>query len=239
MSHQKISLSLIIPCFNEEENLSILIENLLEIEDNFHEIIIVNNGSTDNTTAVISQLVHNKDTCIKVVELTQNNGYGHGIKAGIHTASGEIIAWTHADLQTDPKDVVKAFKFYIKNSNYKKCILKGKRIGRGFFDNFFTVCMSLISSIAMKARLTDINAQPKIFHSDFLKNLKDAPDDFSLDLYILYKATTNNYSILEYPVNFGNRLFGTAKGGGTFFGKLRLIIRTLLYINTLRGSIKT
>ena len=238
MIPKKINLSLIIPCFNESENLPILIKNLLEIESEFYEIILVNNGSTDNTNSVANDLIKNENSCIKILDLPKNNGYGYGIKAGLQKASGEIIAWTHADLQTDPKDVAKAFQFYIKNKNYKKCLLKGKRIGRGFFDNLFTLGMGVIASIALNIRLSDINAQPKMFHSSFLKNINDAPDDFSLDLFMLYEAVNNNYSILEYPVHFSNRIFGDAKGGGTFLGKFRLIVRTFSYIKRLRGNIK-
>ena len=238
MNIETKSLSIIIPCFNETENLSILFEKLLEIQNHCHEIILVDNGSTDDTRTKLEILIDEYDSCIKVLYLKTNVGYGHGLMSGVKKASGEIIAWTHADLQTDPKDVVNAYNTYIENQDYKNCILKGKRKGRGFFDNFFTVSMALYSSFKMKIKLSDINAQPKMFHHSFKKHIEDAPDDFSLDLFLLYKASINNYSIMEYPVNFSERIFGSSKGGGTFIGKIKLMIRTLIYINKLKLKLK-
>ena len=94
--------------------------------------------------------------------------------------------------------------------------------------------MSIISSLTFRVKLSDVNAQPKMFNKDFIKFLDDAPNDFSLDLFILVTAVKNNYTVLEHPVSFENRNYGVSKGGGTIFGKLKLTIRTLKYINKLR-----
>ena len=98
--------------------------------------------------------------------------------------------------------------------------------------------MSIVSSIAFNIRLSDINAQPKMFSRDFIKYIDNAPNDFSLDLFILVKAIKMNYTILEYPVMFKNRNYGISKGGGSFIGKIKLTLRTLSYINKLRITLK-
>ena len=149
---------------------------------------------------------------------------------GIKEALGDVIAWTHADLQTDPTDVINAYSDFTENSDYEKCILKGKRVGRNPFDAFFTFGMGILSSFLMGVKLNDINAQPKMFHRSFLEKITDAPNDFSLDLYLLYQAKKNGFNIIEYPVNFGKRLHGEAKGGGTLKGKWNLIKRTWTYM---------
>tara|TARA_B100001564_G_C20240634_1_gene490330 strand:+ start:27 stop:326 length:300 start_codon:yes stop_codon:yes gene_type:complete len=97
--------------------------------------------------------------------------------------------------------------------------------------------MGIISSFLLKVKISDVNAQPKIFHNNFLKLLKKYPEDFSLDLFILYKAKVNGYKIYEHPVDFKNRLYGEAKGGGTIIGKIKLIIRTLSYIINLKSKL--
>ena len=83
-------------------------------------------------------------------------------------------------------------------------------------------------------KLSDINAQPKIFHKNFLKKIDNPPSDFSLDLYLLITAKLNNYEILTYPVILKKRIAGLAKGGGSFKGKIKLTCRTLKYIYKLR-----
>ena len=97
--------------------------------------------------------------------------------------------------------------------------------------------MSLMSSLFLNQKLWDINAQPKIFHRDFMNHLKKAPYDFSLDLYVLFVANRIKISIKSFRVFFSNREFGEAKGGGTLKGKFKLIKRTIGYIIELRNDI--
>ena len=107
------NLSLIIPCYNEQDNLPLLFKKLLKIQVKFNEIILVDNGSTDNTSLIIENFIKNNDSCIKILKLKKNIGYGNGIMSGIRKSSGKIIAWTHADLQTDPQDVVDAYEYFM------------------------------------------------------------------------------------------------------------------------------
>ena len=223
-------LSVIIPCYNESENISVIF-NKLSLFDNGVEIVFVDNGSTDNTAERIREKIA-EINCnnIKCVTITKNIGYGHGIMSGINSASGEVLSWTHADLQTDPSDLLEAYKIYVAHPRYPYCILKGRRVGRNFFDTIFTAGMSLLSTVLLRVPLSDVNAQPKMFHRNFLNKLPNPPLDFSLDLYLLYQARVHKYPILEHNVYFGKRLYGDSKGGGTLKGKLKLIQRTLNYI---------
>ena len=223
-------LSVIIPCYNESENISVIF-NKLSLFDNDVEIVFVDNGSTDNTAERISEkIAETNSSNIKCVSVTKNIGYGHGIMSGVSSASGEVLSWTHADLQTDLSDLLEAYKIYIAHPQYPHCILKGRRVGRNLFDAMFTAGMSLLSTILLRVPLSDVNAQPKMFHRNFLKKLPNPPRDFSLDLYLLYQARIHKYPILEHQVHFGKRLYGESKGGGTLKGKLNLIQRTLKYV---------
>ena len=231
-------LSVIIPCYNESENISVIF-NKLSLFDNDVEIVFVDNGSTDNTAERISEkIAETNSSNFKCVTIINNIGYGHGIMSGVSSASGEVLSWTHADLQTDPSDLLEAYKKYIAHPRYPYCILKGRRVGRNFFDAMFTAGMSLLSTLLLRVPLSDVNAQPKIFHRNFLKNLPNPPRDFSLDLYLLYQARIHKFPILEHQVHFGKRLFGESKGGGTLKGKLKLIKRTLKYMLKLTRELE-
>ena len=207
-------LSIIIPCYNEAENLPYLIQKLEKISFDGLEIILVNNGSTDSTNEVFSEEKKKRNLGIRLLIIKKNIGYGHGIMEGVLKASGEYIAWTHADLQTDPSDVVKAYENLKKTKLGLNSVIKGRRVRRNYFDTFFTLSMSIIASFIMGVKLSDINAQPKIFHKSFRTKLKNYPMDFSLDLFFLYQARINGYSLIEFPVSFKHRRFGESKGGG-------------------------
>ena len=228
------TLSIIIPCYNESQNLKkliIVIEIALK-KINFEvEVILVNNGSTDNTYEIINGLsVNNK--YIKFVNIKKNIGYGNGILKGLSCAKKNYLAWTHADLQCDFNDCLSGFETLYQNNLNKETnyLLKGKRLNRKFLDNLFTRLMSIFIKVLCKVDLEDINAQPKIFPRKLYNLFSNPPKDFLLDFYLMYLSQRNNYKILNLNVNFLERLYGESKGGGTLFGKIRLSLRTAYYI---------
>ena len=232
-------LSIVIPCYNEEKNIHPLFEKIKKLlEDySFVEIIIIDNGSTDNTNENImsSDLFNEKK--INLLKLEKNIGYGHGIMSGVNIAQSQFISWCHADLQTEPSDVLNAYTKNIEKLKSEKYIIKGLRKNRNFFDSMFTFGMSLFASIVFKKKINDINAQPKLFPKSFLKYMKDYPKDFSLDLYLLVMAKANNYGIINHEVIMKKRLFDEAKGGGSLKGKIKLIKRTVIYIIELKKKL--
>ena len=231
-----IDLSIIFPCYNEEKNLVSLIKKISATKKKNYKIkiefILVDNGSTDNTLKILKKL--NKKKLFKIINLKKNLGYGGGILKGLSCAKGEIISWTHADLQCEPSDVVNAINKYKKEIYLTNTIIKGKRIKRRFIDNLFSLLMTFFTGIIFGTKFNDVNAQPKIFHKKFLKYFKRAPDDLALDLFFLFIAKKNSYKILEYPVYFNKRTGGTAKGGDSLIGKLTLSIRTIKFIIALK-----
>ncbi len=221
-------LSVVIPCYNEEKNIPLLLEKLdSSIKDNKEiEIILVNNGSTDNSKEVLQDLIP-KYSFARSVEIEVNQGYGNGILYGLSFAKGLFIGWTHADLQTDPYDIIKALKL-IKAYNYNpKIFIKGLRKKRPLFDTIFTVGMSIFESIYLQNFLWDINAQPNIFHNTFYHTWKQPPKDFSLDLYALYKAKKAGLKVIRFDVNFPERIHGHSSWNTGIKQKIKFIKRTI------------
>ncbi len=236
-----VALSIVIPCYNEVGNLVMLLDrcrHAIGTRDDI-EVIFVDNGSTDETPRVLPALLAApKDRYGRMVRVEKNIGYGHGIMTGVRAARGAVIAWTHADLQTDVADVTESYERWVGAANPQRTVVRGRRIGRPLLDALFTGGMSLISSAALGMWLHDINAQPKLFPRAFVAELTAPPDDFALDLYALYVAKRNGYTVLEHPVNFGKRIAGEAKGGASLKLKWRLSRRTFAYIGRLRASLR-
>tara|TARA_Y100000589_G_C27048093_1_gene586070 strand:- start:342 stop:1043 length:702 start_codon:yes stop_codon:yes gene_type:complete len=224
-----VKYSLIIPCYNESKNIIPILER---VKFNFNpeiiELIIVDNGSNDDTELLLLKNLQ-KYPFATSIRIPINKGYGNGILEGLKKAKGEIIGWTHADQQTDLLDALKGFDLF-KNKYKNNLFVKGTRKGRNFFDSFFTLGMSLLSSIMLNKLLWDINAQPNIFHRSFLNDLKKPPKDFSFDLYVLYKAAILKKNIVRIPVKFSKRLYGESKWNIDFKSKFKFIIRNIRYI---------
>jgi glycosyltransferase involved in cell wall biosynthesis len=233
-------LSIVVPCYNEAQNIPLIFEafNTLLKTNDAVEIILVNNGSTDVSQQIFEQqLQQYKTDNFKLVQIPINKGYGHGILEGLKNAAAPVLSWTHADLQTNPMDVLKALSLYSATLN-PYLVIKGRRRKRNSIDAFFTWGMELYTQYKLRTGLSDINAQPKLFSRVFYETIyKDAPADFSLDLYWLYKAKKIG-TIKTIDVFFAKRLYGEAKGGGTLKGKWRLIKRTVQYINQLAITVK-
>jgi glycosyltransferase involved in cell wall biosynthesis len=275
-------LSIILPCYNEQDNLEFLFNSLdpVVLAHQDLEIILVNNGSTDNSAAVFEKELAKRDRSkFKVVTVEKNIGYGYGILSGLRAAKGHILSVTHADRQTDPMDVLKALEIYNKHC-HPECqplagvskggndenshpepishpsihpspkarntqgdswvLVKGYRKNRRPMEAFFSWGMGVLSSLALGTRLTEINAQPKLFSKAFFDSIeKDAPHDFSLDLYFLYH-TKKKGQIIDFPVYFAKRVAGEAKGGSGSSWKVRfkLMKRIFKYIFELRNKVK-
>jgi glycosyltransferase involved in cell wall biosynthesis len=237
-----MKLSIVLPCYNEQDNIAALVERLDLVASSGQqlEIILVNNGSTDRSAEVFRETLSKRDSSVfKVVTVEKNIGYGFGILSGLRAATGELLSVTHADRQTDPMDVLKAMDIYKKNES-SNLLVKGFRRNRRVSEAIFSYGMGLLASLALGVRLTEINAQPKLFSKSFFDEVeKDAPLDFSLDLYFLYHAKKKG-KILDFPVFFEKRVAGEAKGGSGSSLKVRwkLIRRSFKYIFELRRKMK-
>ncbi|MFT0893006.1 glycosyltransferase family 2 protein [Pseudochelatococcus sp. G4_1912] len=234
-----MKLSIVIPCYNEALNIPLIVARLREITVGRSdvEVLLVDNGSRDDSAAVLQRELQG-DSVVRAVTVPVNQGYGYGILQGLEAATGDVLAWTHADMQTDPRDVLVAFDLYKQHAG-EKIIVKGNRRNRRLLEAFFTFGMQLVASAALGVRLDDVNAQPKLFSRAFYQEFMTAraPHDFSLDLYMLYQARTHGYRILEVPVFFAKRLHGEAKGGGNWKTRIKLIRRTFAYIFELRRTL--
>jgi glycosyltransferase involved in cell wall biosynthesis len=215
--------SVIIPCFNEARNLPILIQQIEILnKKNSIEFILVDNGSNDSTEEIFNM---SKSEGIVKVRLSENAGYGGGIKAGIALAQGEYVGWIHADLQYSLIDSLKNLDKIEKNVKF----IKGKRRGRSIVQNLLSGNMSLFESLLFGQILYDINAQPTIFYKDLLKYMPNMPDDFSIDLYTYVIARRFKFKTYRFKVNFVNRGFGVSSWNNGVRSVLKMSIKVIRY----------
>lgn len=230
-------LSIIIPCYNEAKNIPLILEKFNQIvKETTLEVILVNNGSFDSSTEVLDSLIPLYPFA-RTVKVEKNQGYGYGILYGLKHATGDFIGWTHADMQTDPADILKAFNLVKENNYCPSIFIKGLRKKRSLFDLFFTIGMGIFETLYLKTALWDINAQPTIFHKNFFAKWHNPPHDFSLDLYALYMAKKHTLSVKRFDVLFPQRIHGQSSWNTGLTSKWKLIKRTIQFSISLKREI--
>ena len=107
MSDIKQLISIVIPVFNESESIGFLLDeviNVMSVHKLNFELIVVNDGSTDNTQKVLKQLTH-KLKELSVISLRKNYGQTAAMSAGFDNSKGDIVITLDGDLQNDPNDI--------------------------------------------------------------------------------------------------------------------------------------
>jgi len=227
--------SLIIPCYNEAENLPLLLERCENLARTPGiELVLVDNGSTDGTAAAFIDLLQDYPNCRSL--RVEDRGYGFGILAGLAAASGDILGWTHADMQTDPQDALRGLKLFLRHG--ENTFVKGRRCGRPLVDATFTVGMSIFETLVLARPLWDINAQPTMFSRKFYETWSSvAPHDFLLDLYAYYQARRCGLAVHRFPVRFGERVHGNSRWNLNWAAKRKFIRRTVDFSLELRKRV--
>lgn len=227
-----MKLSLVIPCYNEAANLPLLLERCQDVTRQHDcEVILVDNGSTDSSSAVLGELLSSYLGC-RSIRVEKNHGYGFGILSGLQAATGDILGWTHADMQTDPQDALRGMEFFQKHGS--NIFVKGWRYGRPLGDVAFTVGMSLFETMLLGKPMWDINAQPTMFSRAFFDSWHEPPHDFSLDLFAYYQARQTGLAVHRFPVRFGERTHGVSHWNVNWAAKRKFIRRTVSFSLQLR-----
>jgi glycosyltransferase involved in cell wall biosynthesis len=225
--------SVVLPCYNEAENIPLLLTRVAALADRGDfELVLVNNGSTDATGDVIASAVRSGDyPFLRCVTVEKNRGYGDGIYQGLRTARGKILAFSHADIQTPPEDVFNAFDIVARGEiDLGRTLIKGFRTNRSSDKEFLTRWLGRVVRVLLGVDIRDVNGQPKVFDRAFLDSLRDPPADFSFDTYLLYRARLQGLDIRTFDVDFGERMHGSSKWASSFVARHRTILRYLTSI---------
>ena len=215
MNNNKKEISIIIPAFNEAENLPVLcaeIKSVMKGITDDYEIIIINDGSTDETQKIIEKLFENDEEHLKGVQFRSNFGKASALKAGFNEAQGKIIFTMDADLQDDPKEISN----FINKINEGYDLVSGWKQNRqdSFIKNTSSKFFNFITSLFSKIKLHDFNCGFKAYKSEVAKGL----DLYGqLHRYIPVIIGNQGYKIAEIPVHHRKRKFGKSKYGPVRF----------------------
>lgn len=222
-----MNLSIIIPAYNECAHIERVVRDihheLQKIESDF-EIIVVDNGSVDNTKTVLAVL-QSELSRLCVRHVFPNRGYGGGILEGLSVSQGEIIGWTDGDGQVGAKDLR---EMYEKMKQEDLVFIKARRMIRhdGTFRAIQSRIYNIIFWVFFSSRISDTNAKPKLFRRSFFDKIQLTSTDLFIDAEIIIQALRLGVPVSEHPIIFESRKGGASKirvGAGIEF------IKNLLY----------
>ncbi len=207
----KVEISIVIPIYNEEENLPILYEKLKSVLDRLgksYEIIFVNDGSTDRSWEIIKDLA-TKDKHVVGVNFRKNFGQTAAMSAGFDIARGDVIITMDGDLQNDPEDIPKLLE--VLNQGYD--IVSGWRKDRK--DNFITRTLpsriaNWLISKTTGVHLHDYGCSLKAYRSEVAKRLDNYGE---MHRFLPALAKSVGAKITEIPVKHHPRIYGKSKYG--------------------------
>jgi glycosyltransferase involved in cell wall biosynthesis len=206
-------LSIIVPTYNEETTLVILLERIFNTPtlDYEKEIIVIDDGSTDATGHILKQ---NKNK-YKYAVLTheKNRGKGAAIRTGFRVASGDIILIQDADLEYDPADwekILNAFEDPSVSVVFGSRNLNPKRRGYWHYVLGVKLLTGLINRL-FGSKLTDSYTCFKAFRKNIIDGLQLVSDRFEIEAEICAKILKAGYEIREVPISYNPRNFSEGK----------------------------
>jgi glycosyltransferase involved in cell wall biosynthesis len=209
-----MKLSIIIPCYNEENTIKILIEKVLKFNLLEKEIIIVDDCSVDKSREIIKALAKD-NSIIKYFFLEKNLGKGSALKKGFDEANGDIILIQDADLEYDPKDysiLIKPFQETDADIVYGSRFLGGEYVRLHFFWHYLAnKLLTLATNIVTNLNMSDMETGYKVFKKEVIKSIKINEKSFGVEPEITVKLAKKNFIFYEVPISYRGRSYEEGK----------------------------
>ncbi len=238
--------SVIIPAYNEEQTIRQVLETVqaLPIEK---QIIVVNDGSTDETYTILEEL--RSDDGLTIVHCKENRGKGFAIRSGMPYVKGSVVVIQDADMELSPTDLLQLVE-PLKNEKVE--VIYGSRFlnGRGnaSIHNFIANrILAMYTNLLYGCRITDESTGYKAFSADLIKQLNLTCEGFEFCPEVTAKILRAGYHIHEVPVSYFPRTKKEGKklrfwSDGLFAAwtllKYRFISKTKIFKNTTHNEMR-
>jgi glycosyltransferase involved in cell wall biosynthesis len=199
-------ISVIVPVFNEARTVAAVIQRLLTIDlPAAREIIVVNDGSSDGTRAVLDALP--ADPAVTIVHSDRNRGKGYAVRLGIGRARGAVVAIQDADLELDPAQLAALATPVLTG---EATVVYGSRFLQGRPDApFMTIAgnraLTAITNLLFGSSLTDMETCYKVMRGDVARGLVLSANRFDIEPEITARLLAGGHTIVERPVRFEPR----------------------------------
>jgi len=227
-----ISISVFFPCHNEQDNVEGMARKTLDVLEKLdadYELIIVNDGSTDET-GKIAEKVAEENKRVKVIHHETNLGYGAALQSGFRAAKKEFVFYTDGDGQFDIKelpDILPLIKEYDIVSCYR--IKRQESLLRRF--NAF--CWTKLVCFLFRLKIRDVDCAFKLYKRKIFDEIEMSSTGALIDTEILARASRRGYTIVQRGVHHYPREAGTQSGAS-----IAVIVRAFKELFKLYNKIR-
>jgi glycosyltransferase involved in cell wall biosynthesis len=228
-----ISVSVFFPCYNEQENVGRTVEKaltVLEKLDADFEVIIVNDGSSDETGRIADEIA-GRDSRVKVVHHEPNLGYGAALQSGFKAATKDLVFYTDGDGQFDMSEMPPLLGLM---EHYD--IVSGYRLKRrdSFIRKFNGWAWTKLVCLLFGLKVRDIDCAFKLYKKEIFDRIELSSTGALIDAEILARAAAKGYRITQKGVHHYPRTAGVQTGAS-----LRVIARAFRELFELRHRIRS
>lgn len=198
-------LSIVIPCYNEKENIVNIVEQVLKSEVPNKEIIVVDDCSTDGTREVLEEKI--RPLVSKIVYHEKNGGKGSALRTGFKEATGDAVIIQDADLEYDPAEYPKLVKPIFEG---KAKVIYGSRFlnqkAKGYLKNrLANKFLTMLSNLFTHQKLTDMETCYKVFERSVIQSVNIEEERFGFEPEITAKISKMRIKIHEIPISYNPR----------------------------------
>lgn len=206
-----MKLSVVIPCYNEENTVAQLVDLVEKVEGVDKEIIILDDGSKDRTPKILEEIGRNRPY-IKVIINPKNRGKGATVREGYKNSTGDYVIVQDADLEYDPQDYKKLLTELDKGAQ----VVYGSRFSGDYKDMtnlhyFGNRFLTILTNILYGTHLTDMETCYKLLPGDFVRSLSLKSDRFDFEPEITSKILKSGLKIREVPISYKGRSWKEGK----------------------------
>jgi len=209
-----INLSVVIPCYNEEKTISVIVERIKAQKNLLIEIIIIDDHSNDNTLNELSKISQIYPD-IKIVRHEKNMGKGSALKSGIKLATGNIILIQDADLEYNPNDYKNLLQPFLETDAdvvYGTRFKGGSYVRLHFFWHYLAnKILTTLTNVVTNLNMSDMETGYKLFKSEVIKKINLKENSFGIEPEITVKLAKNKFIFYEVPISYNGRSYQEGK----------------------------